>query len=133
VTGVIGKRYLQEDRMDIREVSIQLLKDLYSSESGLLPYTLYKRYGVTPIVLVQIVKKYQNSGVIMMENNNRILLTNEGRENIEGLISSLLKKSGGQTVSAYLSNISKDKLDKRFPYLPSKRFFELIKEGERNG
>lgn len=119
--------------MDIKEATIQLLRDLCASETGLLPYTLYKRYGVTPIVLVQIVKKYQNSGVIRMENDNRIFLTKEGRNNIEGLISSLAKTSITKADSAYFLSISRNKMDRRVPYLPSKRFFELLKEGERNG
>lgn len=130
---VIEKRFLQEDKMDIKEATIQLLRDLYSSESGLLPYTLYKRYGVTPIALVQIVKKYQNSGVIQMVNNNRILLTKAGRENIEGLISSLSKTSITKVKSAFFLGVARNKMDRRMPYLPSKRFFEIFKEGERNG
>lgn len=113
--------------MDIKETTIQLLRDLCASESGLLPYTLYKRYGVTPVTLVQIVKKYQSSGVIQMVNN-KILLTKDGRENIEGLISSLLKKYSPKAGSGYFLSISRNKIDKRLPYIPSKRFFELLRK-----
>ena len=119
--------------MGIKEATIQLLKDLYASETGLLPYTLYKRYGLTPIELVNIVKRYQNSGEIKMVNNNRILLSKKGKENIERLISVLSKKSGTKSDSVYFNSIMRDRIDRRIPYLPSKRFFELIKEGERNG
>ena len=119
--------------MGIKEATIQLLKDLYASETGLLPYTLYKRYGLTPIELVNIVKRYQNSGEIKMVNNNRILLSKKGKENIERLISALSKKSGTKSDSVYFNSIMRDRIDRRIPYLPSKRFFELIKEGERSG
>ena len=75
--------------MDTKEVTIQLMKDLVASEAGLLPYTLYKRYGVTPLVLIQIVKRLQEKGFLLMGPENRLILTREGRDNAEGFIARL--------------------------------------------
>lgn len=123
--------------MDTKVVTIQLIKDLMASESGLLPYTLYKRYGVTPIVLVQIVKRLQEKGYLQIEGNNRLMLTKEGRANAEGLVSSLSKADKGKMDSAYFISITSNILDRRKPFLPSRKFFELynqnIKEGVKNG
>lgn len=123
--------------MDTKVVTIQLVKDLMASESGLLPYTLYKRYGVTPIVLVQIVKRLKEKGYLQIEGSNRLMLTKEGRANAEGLLSSLSKTVKGKMDSAYFISITCNVLDRRMPFLPSRKFFELynqyIKEGVKNG
>ena len=123
--------------MDTKVVTIQLVKDLMASESGLLPYTLYKRYGVTPIVLVQIVKRLQEKGYLQIEGSNRLMLTKKGRANAEGLLSSLSKAVKGKMDSAYFIRITCNVLDRRMPFLPSRKFFEFynqyIKEGVKNG
>lgn len=120
--------------MDIKEVTIQLMKDLVASDSGLLPFTLYKRYGVSPIVLIQVVKRLQDKGFLLMGNDNRLILTREGRDNAEGFIASLIKSVRVKRNSAYFLNIESNLLDKKKPFLPSKSFFELYhKEGVKNG
>lgn len=120
--------------MDTKEVTIQLMKDLMASDAGLLPYTLYKRYGVTPIVLIQIVKRLQGKGFLLMGTDNRLILTREGRNNAEGYIASLNRQTRVRMDSAYFFNIEGDLLDKRKPFMPSKSFFELYnKEGAKNG
>lgn len=119
--------------MDIREVKIRLLKDLFASETGLLPYTLYKRYDVMPVDLVRVVKQLQKEGIVQLVNANRIFLTRVGREKTEGLISSLTKKENRRQ-SKYINLITINKLDKRIPYIPRIHFFEQYKkEGEENG
>ena len=65
--------------MDTREAIVQLVKDLMASDNGLLPFTLYKRYGVTPMELVQMVKRLQSKGYLQIQANNRLVLTKEGR------------------------------------------------------
>ena len=124
-----------EDNMDTKETTIQLLKDLISSDTGLLPYTLYKRYGTTPIMLVQTVKGLQAKNYLVMDDHNRIMLTNEGRKNAEGMISSLSKASRAKKDSAFLISIKSIVLDRRKPFLPSRQFFEQYnkKEGVKNG
>lgn len=120
--------------MDTKDVTIQLMKDLVASDTGLLPYTLYKRYGVTPIVLIQIVKRLQDKGFLQMVENNRLLLTSEGRDNAEGFIASLSKTGRVRMDSAYFLRIAGFLLDRKTPFLPSKKFFELYnREGEKNG
>lgn len=120
--------------MDIREVKVQLLKDLFASETGLLPYTLYKRYDVTPVDLVRVVKQLQKEGIVQLVNDNRTLLTKVGREKTEGLISSLTKKENKRIQSKYINSITINKLDKKIPYIPRIHFFEQYKkEGEENG
>ena len=123
-----------EDNMDTKEVTIQLVKDLMASENGLLPFTLYKRYGVTPMELVQIVKRLQSKGYLQIQPNNRLILTKEGRENAEGLIASMNQIARIRMDSSYFLNITGNLLDRKKPFLPSRKFFEqLEKEGERNG
>lgn len=120
--------------MDTKEVTIQLLKDLYASDGGLLPYTLYKRYGVTPIALVQIVKRLQEKDYLTIEQDNRMLLTADGREKAEGLISNLSKPERNKIDSQFFISIASNILDKKKPFLPSMQFFEQYnKEGEENG
>lgn len=119
--------------MDTKQVTVQLVKDLLASEKGLMPYTLYKRYGVTPIALVQIVKKLQDKGYLQFVEENRMILTTKGKDNAEGLISSLSRTSK-RIRSPFFDAISVSILDKRIPYLPSMHFFnELNKEGDENG
>jgi hypothetical protein len=121
--------------MDTKEATVQLVKDLMASDNGLLPFTLYKRYGVTPMELVQIVKRLQSKGYLQIQTNNRLVLTKEGRENAEGFISCLLKASRVRMDSAFFISITNNILDRRKPFLPSRLFFEQYnkKEGVMNG
>ena len=120
--------------MDTKETTVQLVKDLMASDNGLLPFTLYKRYGVTPMELVQIVKRLQSKGYLQIQANNRLVLTKEGRENAEGLIASMSRIARVRMDSAYFINITGYLMDRRKPFLPSRHFFEQMKkEGERNG
>lgn len=122
------------DKMDTNEATVQLVKDLLVSEGGLLPYTLYKRYGVTPIMLVQIVKRLQAKSILKILPNNRLMLTEGGRKEAEGLIASIYKSSRVKMDSAYFISISGSIMDRKNPYLPSREFFEQRKkEGERIG
>lgn len=116
--------------MDIKETTIQLMKDLFSSEKGLLPYTLYKRYGVTPKTLVDAVKSLQEKGYLTVGTDNRLMLTRLGKENVEGIILSHGRKGGDKIDSDFFTSIAGSLLDKRKPYIPSIRFFELYKKKE---
>ena len=120
--------------MDTREAIVQLVKDLMASDNGLLPFTLYKRYGVTPMELVQMVKRLQSKGYLQIQTNNRLVLTKDGRENAEGFIASMSRTARARMDSTYFINIAGNLLDRRTPFLPSRRFFEQInKEGVKNG
>ena len=120
--------------MDTKEATIQLVRDLMASDNGLLPFTLYKRYEVTPMRLVQIVKRLQSKGFLQIQTNNRLVLSQKGRDNAEGLIASMSRIARVRMDAAYIKNISVNQLDKSKPFLPSRLFFEqLNKEGERNG
>ena len=115
-------------------MTIQLMKDLMASETGLLPYTLYKRYGVTPLVLIQIVKRLHEKGFLLIGPDNRLILTREGRDNVEGFITRLNRITRVKMDSSFFLNIAVNLLDKREPFLPSKKFFELYnREGVKNG
>ena len=132
--GTIGTHCFIVDKMDINETTIQLMKDLFSSEKGLLPYTLYKRYGVTPKALVDAVKSLQDKGYLAVGTDNRLMLTRLGKENVEGIISSRGRKGSDKIDSDFFISIAGSLLDKRKPYIPSIRFFELYtKEGVENG
>lgn len=132
--GTIGTHCFIVDKMDIKGTKIQLMKDLFSSEKGLLPYTLYKRYGVTPKALVDAVKSLQEKGYLAVGTDNRLILTRLGKENVEGIISSRGRKGGDKIDSDFFISIEGSMLDKRKPYIPSIRFFEIYKkEGVENG
>lgn len=132
--GHIGIHFFSEDKMDTKEASIQLMKDLYASETGLMPYTLYKRYGLKPIDLVQIVKKLQEKGYIRLLQDNRLVVTAEGRTKTEGYIASLGRQTQKKVNSAFFMSIKTHALDNRKPYIPTNFVFEsLNKEGEENG
>lgn len=120
--------------MDTKEATVQLVKDLMASDSGLLPFTLFKRYGMTPMELVQMVKHLQSKGYLQIQTNNRLVLTKEGRENAEGLIANMSRTARVRMDSTYFINITGNMLDRRMPFLPSRHFFEQIKkEGVKNG
>jgi hypothetical protein len=134
VTEVQEKRCFIGGNMDTREAIVQLVKDLMASDNGLLPFTLYKRYGVTPMELVQMVKRLQSKGYLQIQTNNRLVLTKDGRENAEGFIASMSRIARARMDSTYFINIAGNLLDRRTPFLPSRRFFEQIKkEGVKNG
>ena len=134
VTEVKERRCFIEGKMDTKEATIQLVRDLMASDNGLLPFTLYKRYEVTPMRLVQIVKRLQSKGFLQIQTNNRLVLSQKGRDNAEGLIASMSRIARVRMDAAYIKNISVNQLDKSKPFLPSRLFFEqLNKEGERNG
>lgn len=117
--------------MDTKEATIQLVKDLMASDNGLLPYTLYKRYGVTPIKLVQIVKRLQLKGYLQIQTGNRLILTKEGREKAGGFIANMCRISRAKTDSAYFMSIKGYLLDRGNPFLPSKKFFEQLNRKEK--
>lgn len=120
--------------MDIKEATVQLVKDLYASENGLLPFTLYRRYGVTPKVLVDIVKGLQEKCYLQLGKDNRLILTPKGRENAEGIIANQKKNTGENMDSEFFINIAGILMGKREPFLPSKQFFEKYnREGDENG
>ena len=132
--GRIGIHCFSEDKMDTKEATIQLMKDLYASVTGHMPYTLYKRYGITPIDLVQIVKKLQKIGLIRLLQDNRLLLTAEGRKKTEGYISNLGRQTPKGVNSEFFKSITTNAHDKRKPYIPTNFVFECLnKEGEENG
>lgn len=120
--------------MDIKEATVQFVKDLYASEKGLLPFTLYKRYGISPRDLVIIVKDLQAKGYLLLCDDNRILLTQLGRENAEGIIANNERRGTVSIDSAYFAHIRTGALDMKKPFIPSIQFFEHYKkEGEENG
>lgn len=132
--GRLGIHCFSEDKMDTKKAAIQLIKDLNASETGLMPYTLYKRYGLTPIELVEIVKKLQEKSFIRLSQDNRLLITDEGRRKAEGYIASLSRQAYRNVNSAFFKSITTNALDKRKPYIPTEFVFDrLNKEGEENG
>lgn len=120
--------------MDIKEAIAQLVKDLYASEKGLLPYTLYSRYGLSPKDLVKAVKRLEGNGYIQVGKDNRLALTKKGKENAEGLIACSRRSSESKLDSDFFVSINGKMIGKQDPYIPSASFFDQYnKEGEENG
>lgn len=108
--------------MAINRKDKQILMDLYSSPRGLYAYTLYGRYGVTPSEAVAFVEDYKKRGIIQVDSDYRIVLTQEGRSQILSLTNSFESDTGGKMT--FLSRFLKDEgLDINEPFLPDELFY----------
>lgn len=99
--------------------------DLYSSDSGLLVYTLYSRYGLEPSEAIEFIRKYKTERAIAVDENDRIRLTPEGKEKVVSLLGSLDAQRESSIDYSYLHSIKTDADIEPFaPYLPSIEFYE---------
>lgn len=115
--------------MDTSIATISLIKDLYASEKGLLPYTLYRKYGILPRTLVEIIKNLQRQGLAIVEDSGKLRLTKNGKKYGEGLMHHAAKDNRhNQKKLVYFQSISKDRMGRQLPYLPN--LTTIIKIGE---
>lgn len=116
--------------MDIKSKYKDVLIDLFYAEKGLLAYTLYGRYKITPSEIVSFINEYKNQGYLQIDNEHRISLTNSGRLALSGLLQSLPRKES--YAKSYLNSIlitpCKDIYE---PYLPDETFFINYYKGKR--
>ena len=109
--------------MDIKQKYRHIWNDLYSSETGLLAYTLHRRYHLQPSEAVAFMDQYEKEGLITVDNELRMSITNKGRESIGDLLQKLVNASSDEG-SLYLDNIKvNDKVGIFEPYIPDKQFY----------
>lgn len=115
--------------MVFKKLAIELVKALYQSTDGLLSYTLYTCYKMNAVDVLAFVKQYQLKGLIAVDEELRIKLTEEGRRYALRLINQHKGESceGG---SEYYKNIQIPQLDRYDPYIPDKVFAEKYKKGK---
>lgn len=110
--------------MDISRKYKKVFSDLYASDNGLLFYTLYSRYGIEPSEAIDFTTKYESEDIIMVDENDRIRLTSEGKKKIVSLLKNLDAQSDRIRYS-YLQSVKTDTAIKPFaPYLPTIEFYE---------
>ena len=118
--------------MDIKQKYRHIWNDLYSSETGLLAYTLHRRYHLQPSEAVAFMDQYEKEGLITVDNELRISITNKGRESIGDLLQKLVNASSDEG-SLYLDNIKvNDKVGIFEPYIPDKQFYFKYKNEASN-
>ena len=112
-----------------RKLAIELVKTLLQSIDGMLPYTLYTRFKMNAVDVLAFVKQFQPKGLILVDDELRIKLTQKGRLYALKLINQHKEESveGG---SEYYNKIQIPQLDKYEPYIPDKVFAEKYKKGK---
>ena len=108
--------------MAIKSKTRQVLIDLYSSSGGLYAYTFYGRYGLTPSEAVSFIDEFKREGVIHVDKENRISLTQEGRKQILSIINNLTPST--VSVDGFLEQFRSAKsIEINAPYLPDELFY----------
>lgn len=103
--------------MDIRFVYKKIFEDLFANRKGLQLYTMYKRYGLSPSKAIDFINEYSPSGVISIEDETTLILTEKGRDEIQSIISDIFRENEFSAKS-YLSTILHTPIDKFEPYIP---------------
>ena len=103
----------------MKQLENKILKDLYESVDGLYAFTVYSRYKIAPKDLFLFIDKYLKKNIITYEND-KIRLTNSGRDNIFSTVLHNKKSSGkfNNLPQNYVGN----KMEKNFPYLPNLQY-----------
>lgn len=118
--------------MDIDIIHKNILADLFSSEKGLMPYTFYTRYGITPADMIDFINKYKELKTISIDQELRIRLTEEGRKSVYGIykrIEAHIRKENNK--SEYLGDVQDKKMDLYTPYVPDRIFYDKKYKGEQ--
>lgn len=110
-----------------KKLAIELVKALYQSTDGLLPYTLYTRFKMNAVDVLAFVKQYQPKGLISVDDELRIKLSEDGRHYALGLINKH-KEGPLEGGSEYYNKIQIPQMDKYDPYIPDKVFAEKYKK-----
>lgn len=99
-----------------------LLDELYHSDRGLLAISLLERYSMTANELFKFIDLYSEQGIIEVDDENHIMLTESGRNQ-------LLQ---GNVHVSYLDSVKTlyNKIPINEPYLPNISFIKDL-EGRR--
>lgn len=112
-----------------KKLAIELIKALYQSVDGLMPYTLYTRFKMNAVDILAFVKQYKPRGLISVDDELRIKLTGEGRLYVVKLINQH-KEEPEKGGSEYYNKIRIPQLDKYDPYIPDRAFAEKYQKGK---
>ena len=104
-------------KKDIRFEYRDILKVLFESQSGLQAFSLYSRLKIEPEIILDFVDKYKSLGIISVSNDeNRISLTDKGRNNIHSIIKDL-ELSASFATDSFLSKLRFPPINKYAPYV----------------
>ena len=112
-----------------KKLALEIIKELYKSNNGLLPYTLYTRFKLNAVDVLSFVKQYEPKKLISIDDELRINLTEEGRR-YALVITSQHKYDRRDGGSEYFNEIQEPKMGKYDPYIPDKSFVEKYKKGK---
>ena len=110
-------------------LAIDLIRDLYKSSEGLLPFTLYTRYKMSTVDLLSFIKEFEPRKLISIDEELRISLTKEGRRYAEAL----LNRHNDETIkngSTYHKEVLMPQIGKYDPYIPDTSFVKKYKHRE---
>lgn len=135
----IGLHFSKDLNLDTHIKIKNVLSDLYASRDGLLAFTLYSRYDMSPSDTLTFIKTYKSDGFIAVDDDKRLRLTEKGKHEISNLLSNLKKyktKSENNKSNSFLDSILSEETIQPFePYLPIERYFgeRKIKLENRSG
>ncbi len=119
--------------MDIKLKYRYIFYDLFKSDNGLLAYTLHRRYQIEPSEAVDFMNQYEADGIITVDDELRIKLTNKGRESMNEILAKFQNLSSEGNELSYLDRIKiNDKIDIFEPYLPDILFYFRYKNEGSN-
>ena len=95
----------------------QLLKDLYNTEEGLIPYSMYKIYKISPSQLAEFLNNLIEKGYLVLENN-LVNLTESGRKYVEDLWDDTSQKEGSKTCQYYDGVFIGEQMEVNVPWMP---------------
>lgn len=119
--------------MDIKVKYKKVFSDLYKSVNGLLAYTLYSRYSLMPSEAIDFINTYQNEEYISIDEEQRIKLTEKGKNSIVNLqkeLNYVAKNSTNKFVSELV--LIESNLEVFQPYIPNKDFYDKYLKERRN-
>lgn len=113
--------------MDIKLKYRKIFLDLFDSEKGLFAYTLYSRYAVHPSEAIDFIDLYEKDGILSIDEEQRIKLTERGKNKINIILGKLVPKQREE--SSYINAMKlKDSIGIFEPYLPDVQFYERYKK-----
>jgi CTP-dependent riboflavin kinase len=105
-------------KKDIKLYYKEILNELYKSQRGLQPYTLYSRLSIEAEVILRFIKKYRQLGYIdVNDDGSKIELTEVGRDQCGNEIQKLSQDAKYKDDN-YLSAILVSPINVYTPYVP---------------
>lgn len=115
-----------------KQVAIDIIRELYKSENGLLTYTLYTRFKMSAVDMVLFVNHYLEKGLIQVDDELRVSLTDGGRHYALGIINQH-RGDNKSSESQYFKEVQSNWIGKFDPYIPNKDFIKKFKKQRENG